>query len=111
MKLCKDCKHLMWYKWWWPYFMGIAKIEYREECDHPKNHKRFHDAITGEDSCAFGWLRSPHSVNEKGNCKWYEPGRHERNFNGEMSPEDKRKLDEYHAESNRPRRRKWLGLW
>jgi hypothetical protein len=105
MKLCKDCRWLIWYKWWWPYFMGIAEIELREECDNRNNQKIFHDAVTGEDSCPFGWKRSPHTINEKGNCKWFERGRHEYNMYGEMKPVEESKLAEYRAQSQRSMRR------
>jgi hypothetical protein len=111
MVLCKDCKHLIWYTWWWPY-IGIETEEV-QECDHPKNYKRWRDVVTGEYQVEDCPSKSPDSINKGGKCGWFEPGKHEENFEGKMSEEYKKSLRVYYGERDTPERsiHPWWKFW
>jgi hypothetical protein len=106
--LCKNCKHLIWYRWWFPH-MGII-VEEKQECDHPKNKDIFKDAVTGK-HIDIGYKESPQIINEKRNCKWFESGKHKSNLDGKMSVEDKARAEKYQESMTRSRRRSWWPFW
>jgi hypothetical protein len=106
--LCKDCKYLIWYKWWWPYIMGSVEVEAREECDHPKNHEISHNAVTGERYIG-DCKRSPQLINKNMDCGWFRPGKHKDNYGGEMSPADRESYRKHEILMSAPRR--WWPFW
>ena len=83
MNYCKDCKHFVNYAWSWPCF-GWYERESHIECEHPNNFDT--DYTTGEKSHTNN--HHPRTINEGGNCKWFEAGKHKNNYDGEYAPGD-----------------------
>lgn len=94
-KFCKDCKHFIWYSWWWPYFMGMAEVETREECHHEKNYKKTLNPKTGETHIDMEPSQSYSVINKNCDCRWFESGRYELNLDGKMSAKDISGYEEY----------------